>query len=38
VSEAFLAETALLPDSAEVCRENVERVGHGPTMLRHLSQ
>jgi hypothetical protein len=38
VSEAFLAEAAFLPEPSQVGSEDVERVGHGPTMLRHLSQ
>jgi hypothetical protein len=38
VGQAFLAQMALLPDAPQVGGEDVERVGHRPTMLGHLSQ
>jgi hypothetical protein len=38
VRQAFLAQMALLPDAPQVGGEDVERVGHRPTMLGHLSQ
>ena len=35
MSEALLAEAAFLPKAPRVGGEDVERVGHGPTMLRY---
>jgi hypothetical protein len=38
VRQALLAQMALLPNAPQVGGEDVERVGHRPTMLGHLSQ
>jgi hypothetical protein len=38
VCETFLAEPTLATEATQVGSEDIERVGHGPTMLRHLSQ
>lgn len=38
VRQAFLAQAAMLADAAQVGGEDVERVVHGPTMLRQLPQ
>ncbi len=38
VSETLLAETTLSPQPSHVRSEDIERVAHNPTMVRHLSQ
>ena len=38
VRQMFLAQTTLLPNASQVGSEDIERVGHRPTMLRYLSK